>query len=59
VFYSIMFTNQTCITFDFTDDIDFSRLDYTKPICFNNVWINPTMVMFIEKKKAGDIFEND
>ena len=50
--YTISFTNNTTVTFNFSGDIDLHKIDHTKPIVFNNIWINPNTVVFIEKEEG-------
>ena len=48
--YGISFTNNVTVTFEYPEDIDLHKIDHTKPIVFDNIWVNPNMVAFIEKK---------
>ena len=52
--YGLSFTNNVMVTFNFWEDIDLHKLDHTKPIVFNNVWVNPNHLVFIEKMEEGE-----
>jgi len=40
--------------FNFSEDIDLHKLDPNKPIVFDNIWVNPNHLVFIEKMEEGE-----
>lgn len=52
--YELFFTNNVSVTFNFSEDIDLHKLDHTKPIVFDNIWVNPNQLVFIEKMEEGE-----
>jgi len=52
--YRLSFTNNVMVTFNFSEDIDLHKLDPNKPIVFDNIWVNPNHLVFIEKMEEGE-----
>lgn len=48
--YSVMFDNNSCLTFECESDVDLHKLDHTKPIVFDNIFVNTDHVIYIQKE---------
>lgn len=52
--YEFVFKNHDKVKFDFEKNIDFATIDPTKPLTFDDLFINMTEVTVIMKVKEAD-----
>ncbi|MBR5013476.1 MAG: hypothetical protein IKY16_02595 [Bacteroidales bacterium] len=48
--YSIAFDNNMTVSFETKEDIQFDQLDQERPLTFDNIYVNLSHVVFIQKE---------